>query len=44
MWVAPSQSIVSTDPDLSAEMFDPAVDKVYRDPVNYAIPEGVETI
>lgn len=44
LWVAPSQSIFATEPDQSAELFDPAEDKIYRDPTNYVIPEGVETI
>lgn len=44
LWVAPSDAITASDPARSADMFDPAIDKVYRDPTNYEVPEGVETI
>jgi ring-1,2-phenylacetyl-CoA epoxidase subunit PaaB len=44
LWVAPSRSIVASEPAEAGPLFDPASDKLYRDPTAYAIPEGVETI
>lgn len=44
LWVAPSKAIVASEPEQAEELFDPAEDKIYRDPTNYEIPEGVETI
>ncbi len=41
IWVVPSSQIVAADPDLAAENFDPAADKVYRHPSFYDIPDGV---
>jgi ring-1,2-phenylacetyl-CoA epoxidase subunit PaaB len=41
IWVVPSSQIVASDPDLAAENFDPAADKVYRHPSFYDIPDGV---
>lgn len=41
IWVVPSSQIIASDPDLAAENFDPAADKVYRHPSFYEIPDGV---
>ena len=41
IWVVQSRDIVASDPDKSAENFDPAGDKVYRHPSFYDIPDEV---
>jgi ring-1,2-phenylacetyl-CoA epoxidase subunit PaaB len=44
IWVVPSASIVASDPGDKGEMFEPALDKVYRHPTFYEIPDGVANI
>ncbi len=44
VWVVRSADIVASDPDLAAEDFEPAGDKVYRHPSFYTLPDGVEFI
>lgn len=44
LWVVPSAAIVASDPGETAELFEPAKDKIYRHPTFYTIPEGVENI
>ena len=44
VWVVRSADIRASDPDLAAEDFAPAADKVYRHPSFYALPDGVEFI
>ena len=44
VWVVRSADVVASDPDLAAEDFEPAADKVYRHPSFYALPDGVEFI
>ena len=41
IWVVRSDVIHASDPDQSAENFDPAADKVYRHPSFYDIPDDV---
>ena len=41
IWVVPSKDIVASDPDKSGQNFDPAIDKVYRHPSFYDIPDEV---
>ncbi|KRF17921.1 phenylacetate-CoA oxygenase [Nocardioides sp. Soil797] len=42
IWVVPAAAIEATSPDEKDSFFDPAVDKVYRHPTFYDVPEGVE--
>lgn len=42
LWVVPSTAIVATTPDEQDPFFDPAMDKAYRHPTFYEVPEGVE--
>ncbi|MCC7051011.1 MAG: 1,2-phenylacetyl-CoA epoxidase subunit B [Bacteroidia bacterium] len=44
IWVVPSNSIASSDPNDSAMFFDPANDKIYRHPTFYIMPEGAKQI
>ncbi len=44
LWVVPSAAIAASDPDSKEALFDPAMDKVYRHPTFYAIPDGVTNI
>ena len=41
VWVVRSSDIFASDPDQMAENFEPAVDKVYRHPTFYEIPDEV---
>lgn len=41
IWVVPSVAITASDPDQSAENFDPSADKIYRHPTFYDIPDEV---
>ena len=41
LWVVKSADIIASDPDKSAENFDPATDKIYRHPSFYIIPDEV---
>ena len=41
IWVIPSAQITASLPDDKAEFFDPAVDKIYRHPSFYDIPDEV---
>ena len=41
IWVVPSASIAASDPDAAEEFFDPALDKAYRHPTFYTIPDEV---
>jgi ring-1,2-phenylacetyl-CoA epoxidase subunit PaaB len=42
IWVVPSRSILASSPDEKDAFFDPAVDKVYRHPTFYELPEEVQ--
>lgn len=44
IWVVPSAAITASDPDASAETFEPAESKVYRHPTFYEIPDEVDNI
>ena len=44
IWVVPSAAIVASDPADKESLFDPALDKVYRHPTFYEIPDGVGNI
>jgi ring-1,2-phenylacetyl-CoA epoxidase subunit PaaB len=39
IWVVPSASITASDPQDSAELFEPAMDKIYRHPTFYDLPD-----
>jgi len=41
IWVVPSSAITASSPDTKAEFFEPAGDKIYRNPTFYAIPDEV---
>ena len=43
LWVVKSEDIVATTPEDNDAMFDPVNDKVYRHPLFYKIPKGVNT-
>jgi len=42
IWVVPSSAIVASSPDEKDSFFDPALDKVYRHPTFYDVPEGAK--
>jgi ring-1,2-phenylacetyl-CoA epoxidase subunit PaaB len=42
IWVVPSAAIVANSPDEKDPFFDPALDKAYRHPTFYDVPEGAE--
>ena len=44
LWVVESRHIVASNPADQDELFDPAVDKIYRHPTFYQMPEGVKHI
>jgi len=44
IWVVPSVAIVASDPADKESFFTPALDKVYRHPTFYEIPDGVANI
>ncbi|ENV33077.1 1,2-phenylacetyl-CoA epoxidase subunit PaaB [Acinetobacter gerneri] len=44
IWVIKSELITSSQPDEKQEFFDPSLDKVYRHPTFYHIPDGFEHI
>jgi ring-1,2-phenylacetyl-CoA epoxidase subunit PaaB len=44
IWVVPSVAIVANDPSDKESLFAPALDKVYRHPTFYEIPDGVSNI
>lgn len=44
IWVAPSASIMASDPAEADSLFEPARDKIYRHPTFYNIPDEVETL
>ena len=41
IWVVPSANITASAPQDKAEFFDPSVDKIYRHPTFYEIPDEV---
>jgi ring-1,2-phenylacetyl-CoA epoxidase subunit PaaB len=44
IWVVPSAAITASDPADKDALFEPALDKVYRHPTFYAIPDEVRNI
>jgi ring-1,2-phenylacetyl-CoA epoxidase subunit PaaB len=42
IWVVPSKEIVASDPDQSGELFEPAMDKIYRHPTFYDLPDELK--
>ena len=44
LWVVESKHIVASNPPNSGELFEPAVDKVYRHPTFYDLPEELKHI
>ena len=44
IWVVRSADIVASDPADKDALFEPAMDKIYRHPTFYDIPEGVTNI
>jgi len=41
IWVVEARHLHASDPDDKAALFDPADDKVYRQPTHYHVPEEV---
>lgn len=41
IWVVRSDQIIASDPQEADENFDPAADKIYRNPTFYDIPDDV---
>ncbi|MGS0686450.1 1,2-phenylacetyl-CoA epoxidase subunit PaaB [Nakamurella sp. GG22] len=41
IWVVPSTAIAASSPDEKDPFFDPALDKAYRHPTFYEVPDGV---
>lgn len=39
IWVVPSKAITASDPVDADELFDPALDKIYRHPTFYDLPD-----
>jgi ring-1,2-phenylacetyl-CoA epoxidase subunit PaaB len=44
IWVVPSVAITASDPGERAELFEPAMDKIYRHPTFYEVPDGVANL
>lgn len=44
IWVVRSRDITASDPLEADALFEPALDKVYRHPTFYEIPEEVKTL
>lgn len=42
IWVVPSAAIVASDPRERDAMIEPALDKAYRHPTFYEVPDGVD--
>ena len=42
IWVVPSANITASDPSEHDSMIEPALDKAYRHPTFYEVPDGVE--
>ena len=41
IWVIPSAQVVASSPEDADELFEPALDKAYRHPTFYEVPDGV---
>lgn len=44
LWVVPSAAIVASPPHEKGPFFDPPLDKTYRHPTDYEVPEGVANL
>ena len=44
IWVVESKYITASNPKQKEELFDPALNKIYRHPTFYKMPEGLENI
>ena len=44
IWVVPSAAIIASDPADKDELFEPAMDKIYRHPTFYEVPDGVANL
>lgn len=44
IWVVPSACIIASNPDDSDMLFDPSMDKIYRHPTFYVMPDGAKNI
>jgi ring-1,2-phenylacetyl-CoA epoxidase subunit PaaB len=44
IWVVESKHITASNPEESDELFEPALDKVYRHPTFYVLPEELKHI
>lgn len=42
IWVVESKYITASNPDEAGELYEPAVDKIYRHPTFYDLPEAVK--
>lgn len=42
IWVVESKNITASDPDQAEALFEPAVDKIYRHPTFYELPEALK--
>jgi len=41
IWIVPSSEILASSPGDKGELFEPALDKAYRHPTFYEVPDGV---
>ena len=41
IWVVPSEHVTASDPDDRESLFDPALDKTFRHPTDYELPDDV---
>lgn len=44
IWVVPSVAITASDPADKDSFFEPAVDKIYRHPTFYEVPDEIENM
>ncbi len=44
LWVVPSTAIVASDPADADVLFEPAMDKEFRHPTYYEVPDGVTNL
>ena len=44
IWVVESKNIHATNPENNGELFEPAMDKVYRHPTFYKLPDELKNI
>ncbi|MBK9211457.1 MAG: 1,2-phenylacetyl-CoA epoxidase subunit B [Saprospiraceae bacterium] len=44
LWVVPSKEIVASSPEDKEAFFEPAVDKIYRHPTFYVLPDEVNNM